>query len=80
MFHLNPVDVSECEQVIETNHQHLEDDFIFFICGSTEKVNMVMPWSTQRNLNAAKSPHHALEAVVKQVVDSKLELYGFFWY
>ena len=32
LFHLHPVDVSECEQVIKTNHQHLEDDFIFFIC------------------------------------------------
>ena len=37
-----------------------------------------MLWSTQNNLNAAKSPHHALEAVVKQVVDSNLELYVFF--
>ena len=47
LFHLHPVDVSECEQVIKTNHQHLEDDFIFFICVSREKDNMVMPWSTK---------------------------------
>ena len=76
MFHLNPVDVSECEQVIETNHQHLEDDFIFFICVSREKGSNAL--EHKNNLNAAKSPHPALEAVVKQVVDSNLELYVFF--
>ena len=50
MFHLHPVDVSECEQVIKTNHQHLEDDH----CGGTGGGNTHRNGGSDHKVNVEK--------------------------